>query len=719
MTLGLDFIGLSIPEGTIVGAFYDVNNDGEINSNPMIGSENQIYYECVGLTMYQNEFFAMAIWGDDQLTEEIDGVPSNSEGIVFAMLLPDQSVVVFDLSENNFVFEPNALIAVNTVNLDITVYGCTDESYCNYNSYADQDDGSCEGTHGCMQEMYVNYDSTASCHSNDLCFDTWHDHYVLSQEVYDNLMSSFDSSSQVNQILSLALDDQINVSESLVNDLSNANVLINDYQNQLQNLSDELSNLTLDLELANSNNSNLQTQVDASNLLITDLQNQISSLQSDLDIAYANNTSIQTQLDASNVLVTDLQNQISSLQSDLDLANVNNSSLQIQLDASNVLITDLQNQMSNISSELDIVNANNSSLQTQLDASNVSMTDLQNQMSSLESELELANSNNSSFQIQLDASNILIIDLQNQNSSMSSELDLANSNNSLLQIELDASNLLITDLQNQISSLDSDLDLANSNNTSLQTQLDASNVLITDLQNQNLSISSELDSANTNNSSLQIQLNTSNALVANLENSSSEISSELNLANDSLDYQSNLIENQSLVISNLESQISDLNFENQNILSANESLANPIMIDLLSGWNIIGYTLQNQQDAVISFNSIVDILSVAKNNNGEVYWPEFGFNGIGDLIPGQGYQVRMHEAYDDFIFVDHNGLRIEIQPTVPQWAIDMDVFIHPNDIRTLVRIVNTIGQEVNPNEVFKGSLLYYLYNDGTVEKMVK
>ena len=719
MTLGLDFIGLSIPEGTIVGAFYDVNNDGEINSNPMIGSENQIYYECVGLTMYQNEFFAMAIWGDDQLTEEIDGVPNNSDGIVFAMLLPDQSVVVFDLGENNFVYEPNALIAVNTVNLDVTVYGCTDESYCNYNSYADQDDGSCEGSHGCMQEMYVNYDSSASCHSNDLCFDTWHDHYILSQEVYDNLMSSFDSSTQVNQTLSLALDEQINVSELLGNQLSNANVQINDYQNQIQNLSDEVSNLTLDLELANSNNSSLQTQADALNLIITDLQNQISILQSDLDTANVNNSNIQTQLDASNVLVTDLQNQILSLESELELANSNNSSLQTQLYASNVLITDLQNQISNISSELDIVNAINSSLQTQLDVSNVSVTDLQNQMSSLESELELANSNNSSFQIQLDASNNLIIDLQNQNSNMGSELDLANSNNSALQIELDSSNLLITDLQNQISSLGLDLDLVNSTNISLQTQLDASNVLITDLQNQNSSISSELDLANSNNSSLQNQLNLSNVLVANLENTSSELNSELNSVNDSLLYQSDLIQDQLLVISNLESQISDLNSENENILLANESLTNPIMIDLLSGWNIIGYTLQNQQDAVVSFDGIVDILSVAKNNNGDVYWPEFGYNGIGDLIPGQGYQVRMDEAYDDFIFVDHNGLRIDIQPTVPQWAIDMDVFIHPNDIRTLVRIVNSIGQEVNPNEVFKGSLLYYLYNDGTVEKMVK
>ena len=78
----------------------------------------------------------------------------------------------------------------------------------------------------------------------------------------------------------------------------------------------------------------------------------------------------------------------------------------------------------------------------------------------------------------------------------------------------------------------------------------------------------------------------------------------------------------------------------------------------------------------------------------------------------------MDEAYDDFIFEDLDGLRIEIQPTIPQWAIDMEMSIHPNDIRTLVRVVNSLGQEVNPESEFEGTLLYYLYNDGSVEKQL-
>ena len=48
----------------------------------------------------------------------------------------------------------------------------------------------------------------------------------------------------------------------------------------------------------------------------------------------------------------------------------------------------------------------------------------------------------------------------------------------------------------------------------------------------------------------------------------------------------------------------------------------------------------------------------------------------------------------------------------------MEADIHPNDIRTLVKVVNMLGQEVNVDEQFKGEVVLYLYNDGTVEKKI-
>ena len=157
------------------------------------------------------------------------------------------------------------------------------------------------------------------------------------------------------------------------------------------------------------------------------------------------------------------------------------------------------------------------------------------------------------------------------------------------------------------------------------------------------------------------------------------------------------------------------------IANLEDSIANyssPISIDILTGWNLIGYTLDQSQDAAATFSGIVDYIEIVKNNAAEVYWPEFSFNGIGDLIPGQGYQIKVSQAIDGFMYPDTNGQRIELSPTIPQWVIDMPTELHPNDIRTLVRTINLFGQEVKLNDSFKGNTIIYLYSDGTVEKKI-
>jgi len=75
-----------------------------------------------------------------------------------------------------------------------------------------------------------------------------------------------------------------------------------------------------------------------------------------------------------------------------------------------------------------------------------------------------------------------------------------------------------------------------------------------------------------------------------------------------------------------------------------------ISIDLLLGWNIIGYTNSYEQDAEEALFAIEDLIEVFKDNNADVYMPEYGFNGIGNLLPGQGYQIKVSEAYNSFSF---------------------------------------------------------------------
>ena len=81
--------------------------------------------------------------------------------------------------------------------------------------------------------------------------------------------------------------------------------------------------------------------------------------------------------------------------------------------------------------------------------------------------------------------------------------------------------------------------------------------------------------------------------------------------------------------------------------------------------------------------------------------------------------MKTSQMIADYYFPDTQGERLNVFPTVPQWVIDLPADVHPNDIRSLVKVVNTLGQEVNPEDSLKGTTLIYLYNDASVEKKIK
>jgi len=544
MTLGFELAYNSLFEGAQVAAFSDLNGDGIIATDSYLNGFGEMYYECIGLNDYVNGFFVMPLWGDDPLTDEIDGAPLSTQEIIFAILMPDGEILAFNPEPSFYGFEPNGLLVFENLNFDVTIYGCIDSDYCNFNEYAEEDDGSCEGLFGCTEELYVEFDSTASCQLDEACLNTWQSAYAeasLAIEVLigdnANLQEELILYEQSNIDLNNELQVQVDISLQLEEDLYTANTIINDYESQVSNLLNQISSLEVNLEDATLNiqalEASLSELIDANVELITQ------------------NNSLEDALSSVNEQLEGCESQLLLLQDSLSMALLTIDEQSLSIESYIVDVSNLESQLQTMSSSLELL-----------------------------------------------------------------EVELEESNSSYLSLEID--------------------------------------------------------------------------YVACMD-----------------------------LTTSLELEIQNLLIENGDISGMIDSLSSPIFIDLIPGWNIIGFTVKNTQDAVASFEEIVDILAVVKNNAGEVYWPEFGFNGIGDLIPGQGYQIRVDEAYDDFNFQDLNGLRIEIQVTVPQWAIDMETSIHPNDIRTLVRVVNSLGQEVNPESVFVGTLLYYLYNDGAVEKHLK
>ena len=77
-----------------------------------------------------------------------------------------------------------------------------------------------------------------------------------------------------------------------------------------------------------------------------------------------------------------------------------------------------------------------------------------------------------------------------------------------------------------------------------------------------------------------------------------------------------------------------------------------ISIDLSAGWNMFGYGCPSSIDVAEGLSNHTESIIITKDNNGNVYMPEFGFNGIGDFTPGFGYQIKLTEAIEGFSLCD-------------------------------------------------------------------
>ncbi|MCP4089319.1 MAG: T9SS type A sorting domain-containing protein [Gammaproteobacteria bacterium] len=64
-------------------------------------------------------------------------------------------------------------------------------------------------------------------------------------------------------------------------------------------------------------------------------------------------------------------------------------------------------------------------------------------------------------------------------------------------------------------------------------------------------------------------------------------------------------------------------------------------ISLSGGWSLVSYLRTDSLNAATALASLGANLIVAKDNFGNTYFPSIPLNGIGDLAPGQGYQVKL------------------------------------------------------------------------------
>jgi hypothetical protein len=75
------------------------------------------------------------------------------------------------------------------------------------------------------------------------------------------------------------------------------------------------------------------------------------------------------------------------------------------------------------------------------------------------------------------------------------------------------------------------------------------------------------------------------------------------------------------------------------IISGQYIKSDIVPVIMNKGWNIVSYLRDIRQNVDTSFSSLHGKLKLAKNNAGQIYWPEYSINTIGKLNPGEGYQL--------------------------------------------------------------------------------
>jgi hypothetical protein len=88
-------------------------------------------------------------------------------------------------------------------------------------------------------------------------------------------------------------------------------------------------------------------------------------------------------------------------------------------------------------------------------------------------------------------------------------------------------------------------------------------------------------------------------------------------------------------------------------------------INLHTGWNHLAYLRLFQAPITTMMSSIAGTYQFVKNGTGQVYWPAFNFNGIGNMKPGAGYRINMYSNQTFYYPANAMAAKIDNEPVSP------------------------------------------------------
>lgn len=229
-------------------------------------------------------------------------------------------------------------------------------------------------------------------------------------------------------------------------------------------------------------------------------------------------------------------------------------------------------------------------------------------------------------------------------------LATANSSISNLETILSVTQSDLADTQSELSNTETVLATTQSDLSDTQSEL-------VSIQDSLLSTELDLATANTTIGGLNTDLDAANITIAVIESTLTSTEASLSTSEESLsatqDSLMTAMLNQEDGINQSHVDIAYNEGYNSGVIFG-ESEFSPVEVDafifLPEGWSLFGYTCIESIDVIDAFIEISDNIIIAKDYNGMAYFPEFNFNGIGDLVYGMGYQIKLTQEIEDFQF---------------------------------------------------------------------
>ncbi|MEA3444244.1 MAG: T9SS type A sorting domain-containing protein, partial [Bacteroidota bacterium] len=88
-------------------------------------------------------------------------------------------------------------------------------------------------------------------------------------------------------------------------------------------------------------------------------------------------------------------------------------------------------------------------------------------------------------------------------------------------------------------------------------------------------------------------------------------------------------------------------------------------VEMPLAWSILGYLRINPAPIADMLSPVVNNLVIVKDDLGLIYWPVYGVDLIGNMNPGEGYQVKM-SAQDTLVYPSNEATFTKIEINNPQ-----------------------------------------------------